>query len=245
MTNAESIIARIDMELGQPTKRDMTTDTHNQLNEVRVKTRANMVRLRDKRQAKQDDRSLSPEGQRAAIAALANDSIGDYVSVGKLKERLETELTDTTLFSVKSPITDPIVRQLRGQEIRDGLRGLDENERNTQFNLAAQQDHDEVLDAMLSSPTGPLVSQKDKDRVLDVRAQRLNHKGYAQWKQTGLLRNEVKALLEHVALCLVSMGADPEKVAKELGIVLHDMIEEQKRAKKNFQETATLLQGVK
>jgi hypothetical protein len=242
MTNAESIIASIDIALGHPPKRDMTADTHNQSNEIRIKTRSNLVRLKDKGQAIKDNRSLSPEGQRAATATLANDSVGDYVSMGKQVERWSDEIADTPLFSVKSPITDPVVRQLRGQEIRDGLRGLDENERNSQFIVAAERDLDEVLDSMLTSPTGPLVSPDVKRRALDARARRLNPKGYAQWEQTTLLRDEVKALLEHVALCLISMGADAVKVGKELGVIIHDLIEEQKRAKR---ENTTLLQGMK
>jgi hypothetical protein len=48
--------------------------------------------------------------------------------------------------------------------------------------------------------------------------------------------------LEHVCLCLVSMGADAKKVAQTLGITLHDVIEEQKRAKR---EGATMMQGMK
>jgi hypothetical protein len=229
VTNAESIIASIDIALGQTPKRDMTTDTHNQLNEVRVKTRANLVRLKDKRQAIQDNRSLSVEGQRAAIATLANDAIGDYTSVGKMVERLDTDLDNTTIFSVASPIKDPVVRQLRNQEIRDGLRGLDENERGTQFLVASQQDHDEVLDAMLDAPGSPLVGIEMRKRSLDARARRLHPQAYKTWEQTTLLRDEVKALLEHVALCLVSMGVDPKKIAKDLGIVLHDLIEQRNR----------------
>lgn len=242
MTNAESIIARIDNELGQRPRPEWTEDTRDQVNRIRTKTQSSMVRLKDKRQAIQDNRSLSPKGQSDDIAKLANESVGDYTSMGKQVERWSDEIADTPLFSVTSPITDPIVRQLRGQEIRDGLRGLDENENNARFLVAAEQDHDEVLDAMLTSPTGPLVSADVKRRALDARARRLNPKGYAQWEQTTLLRDEVKALLEHVALCLVSMGADPEKVAKELGIVLHDLIEEQGRAKR---ENTTLMQGMK
>lgn len=242
MTNAESIIASIDVALSQVPKSAWTEDTRKDVTDVRVKTQRNLVRLKDKRQAIQDNRSLSPQGQRDNIATLANDAIGDYVSVGKQVERWDTELTDTSLFSVKSPITDPVVRQLRDQEIRDGLRGLDENERNAQFIVAAERDHDEVLDAMLTSPTGPLVSADVKRRALDARARRLNPKGYANWEQTTLLRDEVKALLEHVALCLVSMGADAEKVGKELGIVLHDLVEEQRRAKR---EAATMMRGMK
>lgn len=242
MTNAESIIARIDNELGQRPRPEWTEDTRKDLIDVRMKTKRNLVRLKDKRQAIQDNRSLSPQGQRDEIAKLANESVGDHTSMSKQVERWSDEIADTPLFSVKSPITDPVVRQLRGQEIRDGLRGLDENERNAQFILAAERDLDEVLDSMLTSPTGPLVNPDVKRRALDTRARRLNPKGYANWEQTILLRDEVKALLEHVALCLVSMGADAVKVGKELGVVIHDLVEEQKRAKR---ENTTLLQGMK
>lgn len=237
MINPETIIARIDNELGQVPKRDMAEETRQQLTEVRTKVQANMVRLKDRRQAKQDDRSLSPEGQRVAIATVANEAIGDYVGVGKLNERLETDLENTTLFSVKSPISDLIVRQLRNQEIRNGVRGLNQNEQDVQFLQAAEHDQDEILDAMVDAPGAPLVSAEMKRRALDARAQRLHPQAYVQHQQNVMLRDHVKALLEHVALCLVSMGADAKKVAKELGITLYDVIEEQTRAAKTLRET--------
>jgi hypothetical protein len=242
MLNPESVIASIDTELraGIP-NRNMTAPTWEELNGVRVKTRANMERLKTKRQAIQDDRSLSPEGQRAKIAALANDAIGDYASTARMRERLATDTATPAMFMVKSPISDPVVRQLRNQESRDSVRGLNQNERDVQFLEAAERDHDELLDAMLDAPGGPLVSADMKRRALDARARRRQPEAYANWEQAVLLRDELTALLERIALCLVSMGADPQRVAKDLGVVLHDLIEEQKRAATRLQDTAKLL----
>lgn len=238
MMNPESLAARIYNDLLQkPLNREMARDTGLQYTEQLTKTQATTERLITSRDAIVRDRSLSPKGQGDKIAALATEFMSEFAHLERVVDRLEKDIVNTSIFTVKPLISDAVVRQLRNQETRNGLRGLNQNEQDVQFLQAAEQDRDEVLDAMLDAPGAPLVSADMKRRALDARAQRLHPQAYVQHQQNVLLRDAVKALLEHVALTLVSMGVDPQKVAKTLGITLHDAIEEQKRAAKQLRET--------
>jgi hypothetical protein len=67
---------------------------------------------------------------------------------------------------------------------------------------------------MLDAPDGMLVSPNVKRRVLDARAKRLHPEAYAQWEQDMLYREHVNSLRKHCAMCLISMGADSDKVAQ-------------------------------
>lgn len=240
--NLESLAARIYNDLLQrPLNREMARDTGIQYTEQLTKTQATTERLITSRDAIVRDRSLSPEGQRDKIAKLATEFMPEFAHLARVVDRLEKDIANTSIFAVK-PLADLVLRQMRNQEIRNGLRGLNQNEQDVQFLQAAEHDQDEILDAMLDAPGAPLVSADMKRRALDARAQRLHPQAYVQHQQNVLLRDAVKALLEHVCLCLVSMGADAKKVAQTLGITLHDVIEEQKRAKR---EGATMMQGMK
>ncbi len=231
--NLESLKARIHNDLQQTPNREMTADTHNALNEQRLKVMGTIENKIPKRDAIVRDRSLSDDGQRTKIAALATDSMPEFAHLERVVDRLDKAIAETPIFSVLSPIKDLVRRELRNGEIRDTVRGLDENERGTQFLIASQLDHDEVLDAMLDAPGGPLVSAEMKQRALNARAQRKHPVAYAQHQQNLLLRDAVKALLEHVALCLAAMGVDPRAIAKTLGIELRDLIEEKNREDRN------------
>lgn len=235
--NLESFRARLQHDLQATHNREMETDTVNQLREQQTKALATVERLIPKRDAIVNDRSLSDAGQRAKIAALATDFMPEFAHLERVEDRLGKDIANTSIFTVKPPISDAVVRQLRNQETRNGLRGLTQNEQDVQFLRAAELDQDETLDAMLDAPGGPLVTADMTRRALDARAQRLHPQAYAQHQQNVLLRDAVKGLLEHVALTLVSMGVDPQKIAKTLGVVLHDALEEQKRAAKQLRGT--------
>lgn len=241
MINPATVKARVNNDLGHPAIDGMKAERHNHLNDLRTKALEALERLDTKYQATLNDRLRSPEGQRDATAKLANDFIANFAFLERVVDRLDKDIANTPIFSVQSPVSDAVVRQMRNQEGRNDVRGLTRAEQDVRFLQASEQDLDELLDAMLDAPGGPLVSADMKRRALDARAKRKNPTAYEQWEQDTLLHVHVNALLEHVALCLVSMGADPQRVAKDLGVVLHDIIEEQKRAAKLSHETAKLV----
>lgn len=236
MMNLESLRARLHQDLQHTPNREMTAPTHNALNEQRTKVLATVERLIPKRDAIVNDRSLSDAGQRDKIAALATEFMSEFAHLERVMNRLDQDIDGTSIFTVKA-LADLVLRQLRNQETRDGVRGLTQNERDVHFLRSAEQDQDEVLDALIDAPGGPLVSAEMKRRALHARAERRHPQAYAQYQQNLLLRDSVKAVLEHVCLCLVSMGVDPQKIAKTLGVVLHDLLEEQKRAARTLRET--------
>lgn len=221
MTNPATIIARLSNDLRQGPPSDMTTTTANRLIGILTKMLEAMERLEKKRQGILNDRTLTTDGQQRDIGKLATGSISDYQSLERVVDELEKTLANTALFSVKPPITDPILRQLRGQELRDGYRGLNHHERAGLFQQFAEQDRDEELDAMLDAPGTPLVTAEQKRGVLDARARRRQPEAYAQWQQDVLLRDHLNALREHVVLCLLSMGGDVKKITQALGSTPH------------------------
>ncbi|MBX3305647.1 MAG: hypothetical protein KF751_06270 [Nitrospira sp.] len=235
--NLESLLARLQNELQRPLNRAMANDTAVLYTEQQAKVVATVERLIPKRDAIVHNRSLSVDGQRDDIAKLATEFMPEFAHLERVVDRLTKDIANTSIFTVKPPISDVVVRQMRNAEQRDGLRGLTQNEQDVQFLRAAELDQDETLDAMLDAPGAPLVSADMKRRALDARAQRLHPQAYAQYQQNVLLRDAVKSVLEHVALTLVSMGVDPQKIAKTLGVVLHDVLEEQKRAAKQLRGT--------
>ena len=217
MTNPKTIRSRIHSEITQPTRRDMATATLNDRNALWHKTDVVTEILDTKYQGIFTNRSLSSAGQQTAIGNLATEFIPEFAFLERVVAGLDKELANTTLFTVKPVITDPVLRHLRNSELREGLYGLSSNQRDAKFFQAAEQVQDEVLDAMLDAPGGMLVGPDTKRRALDARAERLHPEAFAQWKQDTLYRELVNGLRDHCALCLVSMGADPKKVEQVLG----------------------------
>src|SRR5262245_55666748 len=68
--------------------------------------------------------------------------------------RLETTLShlNKTLGSVAPRVTDPVARQLRGQEIRGLLRNVGQAERVALFSEALASNDTDTLDAVISAP---------------------------------------------------------------------------------------------
>jgi hypothetical protein len=127
----------------------------------------------------------------------------------------------TRLYAVKSPIKDnDIRRELRNGEIRGFLLGQNQAERDTQFLLAADHDRDEVLDAMLDSPMGPMVSEEIKPRALDARAKRQQPNDYAAFEQNTLLLEYVHMLQELIGRRLYGIGVDAAKIKDVLGVTV-------------------------
>jgi hypothetical protein len=127
----------------------------------------------------------------------------------------------TRLYTVTSPVKDnDIRRELRNGEIRSLLVGQNQAERDRQFLLAAEQDRDEVLDAMLDSPMGPMVSEEMKQRALDARAKRQQPNDYAGFQQNTLRLDYARVLQELIGRRLYSIGVDAAKIKTVLGVTV-------------------------
>ncbi len=219
MISPKAILMFIQNLATRPWNRELTTPTLNDVNGMANKTRIVTEILHENSEKIKVDHRLSNAGQQTKIGALATDMLPEYAFLKHSIDVMKTKLAniDAQLFSVKPVVTDPVLRQLRNAEVRDGLRGLDANDRNTQFLRAAEQDLNETLDSMLDSPTGPLVSADAKRRGLDERGKRLKPELYAQRRQDQLFLDSVTELRELCVSCLISMGADPVKVEQVLG----------------------------
>lgn len=166
---------------------------------------------------------LNPAGKMSAIRDLGAKLLStvDWLKNLVTKHEGEDNGFRTRLYTVQSPITDnELRREQRNGEIRSLLVGQNQGERDTQFLLAAEHDHDEVLDAMLDSPMGPMVSEEMKQRALDARAKRQQPNDYAAFQQNTLLLDYAHMLQELVGRRLYSIGVDASKIKDVLGVIV-------------------------
>ncbi|MBX3347783.1 MAG: hypothetical protein KF747_03480 [Nitrospira sp.] len=165
---------------------------------------------------------LNQAGKMAAIRNLGTKFLPTVAWLKTAATRLggEDKGFRTLLYAVKSPIKDELRRELRNGDIRRLLVGQNQAERDTQFFLAAEQDRDEVLDAMLDSPMGPMVSEEMKQRALDARAQRQHPNDYAAFQQNTLLLEYAHMLQELVGRRLYGIGVDAAKIKDVLGVTV-------------------------
>lgn len=166
---------------------------------------------------------LNPAGKTAAIRDLGMKFLPTLAWLKTAATRLEGEDKGfrTRLYAVKSPIKDnDIRREQRNGEIRGLLVGQNQAERDKEFLLAAEQDRDEVLDALLDSPMGPMVSEEMRQRALDARAKRQQPNDYAGFQQNTLLLEYVHMLQDLIGRRLYGIGVDAAKIKDVLGVTV-------------------------
>ena len=226
MMNPAAVRMFIQNALAQPRVRGLSTDNLGVYVKVLNSTSIPIEMLEAGLAKIAANSSLSDAGKISANGALATSMLKEFVFQERSVSALDKSISGTPIFDVVSPITDAVLRQMRNAEVRAGLRGLTEPERDNQFLLAAQQDQDEVLDALLDAPGGMLCSADRKRRGLQERAKRKQPQAYAKWKDDVLLHKLVCGLRNLVATCFISLGVDPQKVLEVLGTVGDTHIEE-------------------
>lgn len=164
---------------------------------------------------------LNPAGKMSAIRELGAKLLSTVDWLKNLVTKHETADHGfrTRLYTVTSPVKD-IRRELRNGEIRSLLVGHNQAERDRHFLLAAEADRDEVLDAMLDSPMGPMVSEEMKQRALDARAKRQQPNDYAAFEQNTLLLEYVHMLRDLIGRRLYSIGVDASTIKAVLGVTV-------------------------
>jgi hypothetical protein len=166
---------------------------------------------------------LNQAGKMVAISELGIKFLSRVEWLKNLvtKHEGEDQGFRTRLYAVKSPVKDnDIRREQRNGEIRSLLVGHNQAERDRHFLLAAEADRDEVLDAMLDSPMGPMVSEEMKQRALDARAKRQQPNDYAAFEQNTLLLEYVHMLRDLIGRRLYSIGVDAAKIKDVLGVTV-------------------------
>lgn len=166
---------------------------------------------------------LNQNGKMAAIAEKGTKFLETvaWLKTAANRREAEDQRLRKFLYTVNSPIKDnELRRDLRNREVRDFLNGLNQAERDRHFLLASQEDRDEVLDAMLTGPMGPLVSDDMKQRALDARAQRQHPNDYAGFQQNTLLLDFAHMLQELVGRRLYAIGVDASKIKDILGVTV-------------------------
>jgi hypothetical protein len=165
---------------------------------------------------------LNQNGKMAAIAEKGTKFLETvaYLKTRATKREAEDHNFRARLYAVTSPIKDDLRRELRNGEIRHFLAAQTQPERDRHFLLASQEDRDEVLDAMLTGPLGPIVSDDMKSRALDARAQRLHGNDYLGFQQNTLLLDFVHMLQELIGRRLYGIGVDASRIKDVLGVTV-------------------------
>lgn len=143
-----------------------------------------------------------------------------YLKTRAAKREDEDQRLRKFLYAVNPPIKDELRRELRNAEIRHFLAGQNQPERDRHFLLAAEQDREEILDAMLTGPLGPIVSEEMKHRALDARAQRQHPNDYAGFQQNTLLLDFIHMLQQLIGRRLYGIGVDASKIKDVLGVTV-------------------------
>lgn len=169
---------------------------------------------------------LTQNGKMTAVRELAEKFTPSLSWLKNLEEKHEkdTERFQANLFAVKSPVGDAVVRELRNGEVRRQFSGLKASERDAQFLRAADQDNDEVLDALLSGPMGRLISDEVQRRGLESRAKRRQPEMYAAYELNALAVEYVQMLVEVMGRRLAAVGVAVEVIRKALGDRVGDML---------------------
>ncbi len=172
------------------------------------------------------DEHLAQAGKQAAIRALAETFVPSLSWLKNLVEKHEKEHQgfEVNLFSVKSTIGDAVVRELRNGEVRRQFSGLKESERDAQFLRAADQENAEILDALLTSPMGRLISDEVQRRGLESRAKRLHPDMFTAYELNALAVDFARMLVEVMARRLHSVGVGVEVIRKALGDSMADAL---------------------
>lgn len=165
---------------------------------------------------------LNQAGKMASIAEKGTKFLSTvaWLKARATKREAEDQGFRTRLYAVTSPIKDEWRRELRNGEIRRFLARLNQAERDRHFLLASQEDRDEMLDAMLDSPMGPMVSEEMKQRALDARAQRVHGNDYLGFQQNTLLLDFIHMLQELIGRRLYAIGVDASKIKDILGVTV-------------------------
>jgi hypothetical protein len=179
------------------------------------------------------DRSRSDEGKATALGTMATGAASTFAFLERVVTRHDEERSaaKATLFTVNPPAaagTDISLQFHFGNEIRDALRGLDQQARDVAFLKASEVDLDDDPDAVqahrdarlwavLQTPGGHGVTPDIFRRAMDERWRRLRPAVFAEFQQATLLHDSLSALRDSLVGWLRGLGGDPVKIHAQLG----------------------------
>jgi hypothetical protein len=218
MINTATLQTLIRHHQEQPIQRGFDDDGLERRNIALKKLQEGVSAVAAEEDAILKDRTLSDEGKGRKRATLAGRVVGNFAWLGQMlvqadqaKMRLQEVLYGPITEQSKR---DAVVQQLRDQEVRQDVRGLDINQRNAHFLTALESDQLEVVRAMLDAPTGPMISPDVLERGKTAYATRTAPETFEQLGFVEHLREHLGALSESTAQWLRHLGASPEAIQK-------------------------------
>jgi hypothetical protein len=232
-TDAATLISRINSDIakpepvalfailgGEPEPHAVTSEYLKRKNELQLKLLDHLEKFATQEKGIWADRSLSDTGKTALRLKLAEASLTQLVWLGRLLKDLGEAQARmrTLLFVVQPSVTDEVLRQMRAREIRDTMRGLNQNERDAQYIKASERDQTEVLWTMLNGPEGNWITPEIQQRADIQRAERVQPEQFHRFEQNVIFHDYVRSLADHLRHMLVSYGVLPETARSGMGL---------------------------
>jgi hypothetical protein len=218
------VLGRINNDIGLPSPKVLETEDLNLRNKIWVNTQQTIEDVGVEEDRIANDRYKSEEGKREALAAFATKVASNkfaYLGNALMKSKESEEgLTNTLLGAItKRPTGDPVVLYSREKEIRDQVRLLDINQRNSHYLKRLEADDLETIRALLDCPGGSMVDQEVRERAEDAYALRTNPDKYRKLKSVQLFQEHLRSLAVQVSMWLRDLGGDEQVVNEALGLV--------------------------
>lgn len=219
-TNSATMLARLGVDLTQPVRRDMHTDTLNRRNEHATKLKDRLEAFAAKEKGIVANRALSDQGQQEQLAKLGEDALPRLAWLGRVvKDLSEAQArVSAQLFAVRPTVQDEMLRYVRAREIRDRMVGSNQAERDVAFVKVSQALDHETMWALLDAPGGNWVSADVQHRAEVERAKQTKPDLFSTFEQNALLLDYLGGLRDHVALWLRGLAVDPTKIADMLAM---------------------------
>jgi hypothetical protein len=229
--SAQHIIVHLNTDIGQPISRGWTAAMWNTRNGWSVKLLGNLnahATQEAEIYRREGDGIIGEKGRIDAVRELATTKTLPQVKwLGNdVTDREATAQGLRKRFAIiDANITDPKLRFDMLKEIRDDFRGLNQQQLDARFALAAEANNVRVMAAMLEAPAGEMVSNVSvdgklgaKDRALLERAKRLMPEAYQALHVNELLLDYITMLRDWVGWrWLRGLGVDPTEIVRVLG----------------------------
>lgn len=177
------------------------------------------------------NRDLSPSGKFNDTKVAVQ---GWFGSLGWIKNRisaLETKAGNNfgELYALPKSDANPVIQELRDQELRGEVRGLEPAERVRGYLIGCEQNDVELLRALLQGPgLTPLVPSEVRVRGLDLRASRLDPSRHKAFIEIGELLDLLHAIARESEDLAKEFGVDISKIgltADELGPKIREVLD--------------------
>lgn len=184
-----------------PTRMDLNEESRTFLGEVAQGLLTRIEPLEKRARKINDDPRLTLEGKQDQFVELAKSAAHVVEPLVEQHKRVfDARLVLTHRVYPAPPVltgTEAILQRMDFQEIRDAYRDKSQSERDSLYLQALQQNRPHIAQALLSAPTGSMITPEIVERAKVEDAKRRDPENFERLLIKGRLLDEMKALLQH------------------------------------------------